>query len=131
VISARGIPDSHSGADAPSRGFFASALESLPLLHDDGSPHETNADVAEHSNPFFRTNPTRTSFYWTFFIAGWKMLTSGGVHMALVVTRNAGTLLLAVWLILTGISGLVALGLPSVLMSVIALIAGALILVGR
>jgi hypothetical protein len=51
--------------------------------------------------------------------------------MALVVTRNAGMLLLGIWLILTGLSGLVALGLPHVLMSAVALIAGALILVGR
>ena len=51
--------------------------------------------------------------------------------MALAVTRNAGMLLLAVWLILTGLSGLVALGLPHVLMAAIALIAGALILIGR
>jgi hypothetical protein len=51
--------------------------------------------------------------------------------MALVVTRNAGMLLLGIWLILTGLSGLVALGLPNVLMSAVALIAGALILVGR
>jgi hypothetical protein len=53
------------------------------------------------------------------------------VHMAMVVTRNAGMLLLAVWLILSGLSGLLALGLPHVIMSAIALIAGALILVGR
>jgi hypothetical protein len=40
-------------------------------------------------------------------------------------------LLLGIWLILTGLSGLVALGLPHVFMSAVALIAGALILVGR
>ena len=51
--------------------------------------------------------------------------------MALVVTRNAGMLLLGIWLILTGLSGLVALALPHVLMSAVALIAGTLILVGR
>ena len=45
--------------------------------------------------------------------------------------RNAGTLLLAIWLILYGISGLVALGLPAPLMAVLALLAGILILVGR
>lgn len=47
------------------------------------------------------------------------------------VTRSAGMLLLAIWLILTGLSGLVALPLPGVLMAAIALIAGVLILVGR
>jgi hypothetical protein len=51
--------------------------------------------------------------------------------MAVMVTRSAGMLLLSVWLILTGLTGLVALPLPSVLMAALALIAGALILVGR
>jgi hypothetical protein len=51
--------------------------------------------------------------------------------MALTVTRSAGMLLLSVWLILTGLAGLVALPLPGVLMSAVALIAGVLILVGR
>jgi hypothetical protein len=52
-------------------------------------------------------------------------------EMALMVTRSAGMLLLSVWLILTGLAGFVALPLPGVLMSALALIAGALILVGR
>lgn len=51
--------------------------------------------------------------------------------MAVTVTRNAGMLLLAIWLILTGLSGLVAFPLPGVVTAVLALIAGALILVGR
>jgi hypothetical protein len=51
--------------------------------------------------------------------------------MALTVTRNAGMLLLAVWLILTGLTGFVALPLPGALMAALALIAGVLILVGR
>ena len=51
--------------------------------------------------------------------------------MAVMVTRSAGMLLLSVWLILTGLSGLVALPLPGVVMAVLALIAGVLILVGR
>jgi len=49
----------------------------------------------------------------------------------MAVTRNAGMLLLAVWLILTGLAGLIPLGIPGVLMAALALIAGALILVGR
>jgi len=41
-------------------------------------------------------------------------------------------LLLAIWLILHGLSGMIALGqLPPQLMSVLALLAGILILVGR
>ncbi|MGB2715145.1 MAG: hypothetical protein WBC51_13265 [Vicinamibacterales bacterium] len=51
--------------------------------------------------------------------------------MAVRLTRSAGMLLLAIWLILTGLSGLIALPLPGVIMSALALIAGALILVGR
>jgi hypothetical protein len=51
--------------------------------------------------------------------------------MALTVTRSAGMLLLAIWLILTGLAGLVALPLPGGIMSALALIAGVLILVGR
>ena len=51
--------------------------------------------------------------------------------MALVVRRNAGMLLLGIWLTLEGIAGLIPVGLPSPLMSVLALIAGVLILTGR
>jgi len=51
--------------------------------------------------------------------------------MAVMVTRNAGMLLLSVWLILTGLTGFVVVPVPGVLMSALALIAGALILVGR
>jgi hypothetical protein len=53
------------------------------------------------------------------------------VHVAVTFQRNAGMLLLAIWLILYGLSGMVALGLPSPLMAVLALIAGVLILAGR
>ena len=45
--------------------------------------------------------------------------------------RNIGMLLLGLWLILYGLSGMVALGLPAMLMAVLALIAGILIIVGR
>jgi hypothetical protein len=51
--------------------------------------------------------------------------------MAVVFPRSIGMMLLAVWLILSGLSGLIALPLPPQLMSVLALIAGILILVGR
>jgi len=51
--------------------------------------------------------------------------------MALNFQRNAGMLLLAIWLILYGLAGLIALGLPSPLMAVLALLAGVLILIGR
>ena len=52
-------------------------------------------------------------------------------YMAVAITRSAGMLLLSIWLILTGLAGLVAVPIPHVLMSTLALIAGALILVGR
>ena len=51
--------------------------------------------------------------------------------MAVTVTRNLGMLLLAIWLILYGVSGLATLGLPGPIMAVLALLAGILILVGR
>ena len=51
--------------------------------------------------------------------------------MALVATRSLGMLLLAIWLILTGIMGLATLPIPGVVMAVLALLAGILIIVGR
>ena len=51
--------------------------------------------------------------------------------MAVTFQRNIGMLLLAIWLILSGLSGMIALGLPAPLMAVLALLAGILILVGR
>ena len=51
--------------------------------------------------------------------------------MALAFQRNTGLLVLAVWLILYGVAGIVPLGLPSPVMAVLALIAGILILAGR
>ena len=50
--------------------------------------------------------------------------------MAVRVTRSAGMLLLAIWLILSGLAGFAALPIPGVLMAALALIAGVLILVG-
>jgi hypothetical protein len=47
------------------------------------------------------------------------------------LTQNLGMLLLAIWLILTGLSGLVTFTLPSVVLPVLALIAGVLILMRR
>jgi hypothetical protein len=51
--------------------------------------------------------------------------------MAINFQRNIGMLLLAVWLILYGLAGMIAVGLPAPLMAVLALLAGILILVGR
>ena len=49
----------------------------------------------------------------------------------IVWNRNVGMLLLAVWLVLTGVSGLIAVPLAPPLMAVLALLAGILLLVGR
>jgi hypothetical protein len=51
--------------------------------------------------------------------------------MAVLIQRNLGLLVLSIFLILYGLSGLVALGLPGPLMAILALIAGILILSGR
>jgi hypothetical protein len=51
--------------------------------------------------------------------------------MAIRVTRSAGMLVLAIWLILTGIVGFAAIPLPGALMAALAVIAGVLILIGR
>ena len=49
------------------------------------------------------------------------------------ITKNLGMLLLAIWLILTGLSGLVGLSFQGfgVLMALLAIAAGGLILVGK
>jgi hypothetical protein len=51
--------------------------------------------------------------------------------MALAIGRNLGMLLLAIYLILVGLSGLVALPLGGPILAVLALLAGILILAGR
>jgi hypothetical protein len=55
----------------------------------------------------------------------------GRASMAITFQRNMGMLLLGIWLVLSGLAGIVSLGLPSPLMAVLALLAGILILVGR
>jgi hypothetical protein len=50
--------------------------------------------------------------------------------MAIRTTRSPGMLLLAIWLIVSGIGGFAALPIPGMLMAALALIAGILILVG-
>ncbi len=50
--------------------------------------------------------------------------------MAVRITRNTGMLVLAIWLILSGIAGFAAVPIPGVVMAALALIAGVLILIG-
>jgi hypothetical protein len=47
------------------------------------------------------------------------------------VTRNNGMLLLGIYLILVGITGLVSIPVPLVLHAILALLAGVFILLGR
>jgi hypothetical protein len=51
--------------------------------------------------------------------------------MAVYVQKNMGFLVLAIWLILYGLSGVVSFVLPGPVMPVLALVAGILILAGR
>jgi hypothetical protein len=51
--------------------------------------------------------------------------------MAIVATRSVGMLLLAIYLIVIGLNGFVALPIPLAVTAALALIAGILILVGR
>ena len=51
--------------------------------------------------------------------------------MALTIPRNLGMLLLAIYLIVVGLSGLAAIVFPWPLAAILALLAGILILVGR
>lgn len=50
--------------------------------------------------------------------------------MRLKTSRGAGTVLLAIWLILTGLGGFVSLPIPGVFMASLAILAGVLILLG-
>ena len=47
------------------------------------------------------------------------------------LNRNAGMLVLAIYLIVAGLGGLTSFYLPSPLMPLLALVAGSLILIGR
>jgi hypothetical protein len=51
--------------------------------------------------------------------------------MMVTVTRNTGMLLLAIYLILVGVTGLVSLPIPLLLHALLALAAGIFILLGR
>jgi hypothetical protein len=51
--------------------------------------------------------------------------------MPYTFNKSTGMMVLAIYLILAGLSGLVVLPIPPVLMSLLALIAGILILIGR
>jgi len=51
--------------------------------------------------------------------------------MAIRFNRNIGMLVLAVYLILVGLSGLAQVGFPPVVAAVLALVAGILLIIGR
>ncbi len=48
-----------------------------------------------------------------------------------MITRNIGMLLLAIYLILVGVSLVAAIAIPSIVLGLLALIAGIFILIGR
>jgi hypothetical protein len=47
------------------------------------------------------------------------------------ITKNLGMILLAIWLIVTGILQLVSIAIPAMLMAIIAIAAGVLILISK
>jgi hypothetical protein len=49
----------------------------------------------------------------------------------MTITKNLGMLLLAIYLILIGITMLVHVAIPAIVMGILALLAGILILIGR
>jgi hypothetical protein len=51
--------------------------------------------------------------------------------MAVIATRNLGLLVLAIYLIVSGLAGLLAVPIPGMLTAVLALLAGILLLFGR
>ncbi len=51
--------------------------------------------------------------------------------MAVRVTRSTGMLVLAIWLILVGVTGVVSVPIPPAVTAVLALVAGILILIGQ
>lgn len=51
--------------------------------------------------------------------------------MAFGHAYNIGFILLAIYLILTGLSSIVALGIPAIVLGILALLAGIFILIGR
>lgn len=51
--------------------------------------------------------------------------------MPYTFNKSVGMMTLAIWLILSGLSALIVLPLPPLIMAVLALVAGILILVGR
>jgi len=54
-----------------------------------------------------------------------------GQRSRMVITKNLGMLLLAIFLIVYGIATTLALAIPVVILGLLALIAGILILIGR
>lgn len=51
--------------------------------------------------------------------------------MAVIATRNLGLLVLAIYLIVVGLAGIVTVPIPGALTAVLALLAGILLLFGR
>src|SRR4029450_470194 len=86
---------------------------------------EQEAD--EDSNAATHAQNLRNKHSWPLICS----YSSSGGEMAVLVQRNLGFLLLAIFLVLYGLAGMMTLGLPPILMAVLALLAGILILLGR
>jgi hypothetical protein len=62
----------------------------------------------------------------------WRANASGlGQETPIMITKNLGMLLLAIYLILVGITLLFHITIPTIVMGILALAAGILILIGR
>ena len=61
----------------------------------------------------------------------WRAKPTGLLQNRRMITKNIGMLLLAIYLILVGITTLFHIGIGAIVMGVVALIAGILILVGK
>jgi hypothetical protein len=57
----------------------------------------------------------------------WLCLRKGDMN----ITKNLGMLLLAIYLILAGLMSLIHIGIPAIIMGILALAAGILILIGK
>ncbi len=78
--------------------------------------------------------------YWAgFLLTAWQVHAAirtnfcKGFPMAISITKNIGMLLLAIWLILTGVIPLLSLGFAELgtIMAILAIVAGVFILLGR
>jgi hypothetical protein len=61
----------------------------------------------------------------------WRAKATGLIQNRRMITKNIGMLLLAIYLILVGITTLFHIGIGAIVMGIVALLAGILILIGK